>query len=219
MYQDLGYFCDRHRDFIYMKNLITALVIITVVSLSCDKKTSTQEVSTEKKTSSIDTLKIATPSNLKPVIPLTKQAKEGVLSWTFYNDLAAAIDSLNVSSLNDLKARLVTFDNLYLARQEAQEAEVSVAPEFTQNNAIKARLLAIETKVKVLKNNSQLNSPDANVLSLQIGEVKNAHQNLKLQLNELFDTSFKDLLEEIKLENENAAKRDSISNVQDQFDQ
>lgn len=79
---------------------------------------------------------------------------------------------------------------------------MQVAPKETLSNAIQARLIAIETKVKVLKNEAFLNNPNSKTLSKQIGDLHNAYQDLNLQLNEAFNTSFRDLLEEIKLENE-----------------
>ena len=58
------------------------------------------------------------------------------------------------------------------------------------------------TKVKVLNYDAFLNEPNAVTLSQQIGDLINAYQDLNLQLNEAFNTSFEDLLEEIKLEKE-----------------
>ena len=144
-----------------------------------DEKQTPQEVTTTDKIDARDTLSIAKPTNLKPKIGLTPQAREGVANWPLYRDLSVAIDSLQIPTLGVLKNKIQKFDNLYEAKAEAEEAEV-----------------------KVLKNEAFLNKPNSEILSKQIGDLHNAYQDLNLQLNEAFNTSFRDLLEEIKLENE-----------------
>lgn len=186
-----------------MRFLSVVLLFLFVLAISaCDEKQTPQEVTTTDKIDARDTLSIAKPTNLKPKIGLTPQAREGVANWPLYRDLSAAIDSLQVPTLGVLKEEIKRFDNLYVAKEEAEEAEVQVAPQETLSNAIRARLITIETKVKVLKNEAFLNEPNAVTLSQQIGDLINAYQDLNLQLNEAFNTSFEDLLEEIKLEKE-----------------
>ena len=186
-----------------MRFLSVILLFLFVLAISaCVEKQTPQEVTTTDKIDARDTLSIAKPTNLKPKIGLTPQAREGVANWPLYRDLSAAIDSLQVPTLGVLKKEIKRFDNLYVAKEEAEEAEVQVAPQETLSNAIRARLITIETKVKVLKNEAFLNEPNAVTLSQQIGDLINAYQDLNLQLNEAFNTSFEDLLEEIKLEKE-----------------
>ena len=186
-----------------MRFLSVILLFLFVLAIgACDEKQTPQEVTTTDKIDARDTLSIAKPTNLKPKIGLTPQAREGVANWPLYRDLSAAIDSLQVPTLGVLKKEIKRFDNLYVAKEEAEEAEVQVAPQETLSNAIRARLITIETKVKVLKNEAFLNEPNAVTLSQQIGDLINAYQDLNLQLNEAFNTSFEDLLEEIKLEKE-----------------
>ncbi len=186
-----------------MRFLSVVLLFLFVLAISaCAEKQTPQEVTTTDKIDARDTLSIAKPTNLKPKIGLTPQAREGVANWPLYRDLSAAIDSLQVPTLGVLKKEIKRFDNLYVAKEEAEEAEVQVAPQETLSNAIRARLITIETKVKVLKNEAFLNEPNAVTLSQQIGDLINAYQDLNLQLNEAFNTSFEDLLEEIKLEKE-----------------
>lgn len=186
-----------------MRFLSVVLLFLFVLAISaCDEKQTPREVTTTDKIDARDTLSIAKPTNLKPKIGLTPQAREGVANWPLYRDLSVAIDSLQIPTLGVLKNKIQKFDNLYEAKAEAEEAEVQVAPQETLSNAIQARLIAIETKVKVLKNEAFLNKPNSETLSKQIGDLHNAYQDLNLQLNEAFNTSFRDLLEEIKLENE-----------------
>lgn len=186
-----------------MRFLSVVLLFLFVLAISaCDEKQTPQEATTTDKIDARDTLSIAKPANLKPKIGLTPQAREGVANWPLYRDLSLAIEDLQTPTLEVLKKKIQTFDNLYEAKEEAEEAEVQVAPQEIASNAIQARLIAIETKVKVLKNEASLNEPNAVTLSQQIGDLINAYQDLNLQLNEAFNTSFKDLLEEIKLEKE-----------------
>lgn len=186
-----------------MRFLSVVLLFLFVLAISaCDEKQTPQKATTTDKIDARDTLSIAKPANLKPKIGLTPQAREGVANWPLYRDLSTTIDSLQVPTLGVLKNKIQRFDNLYEAKAEAEEAEVQVAPKETLSNSIQARLIAIETKVKVLKNEASLNEPNAVTLSQQIGDLINAYQDLNLQLNEAFNTSFEDLLEEIKLEKE-----------------
>ena len=198
----LTYFCYVFTLY-FMRYLSVLLLFPFVLAISaCDEKQTPQEITTQEQTLGKDTLYIAKPANLKPKIGLTPQAREGVANWPLYRDLSVAIDSLQIPTLGVLKNKIQKFDNLYEAKAEAEEAEVQVAPKETLSNAIQARLIAIETKVKVLKNEAFLNKPNSEILSKQIGDLHNAYQDLNLQLNEAFNTSFRDLLEEIKLENE-----------------
>ncbi|ANH59672.1 hypothetical protein [Dokdonia donghaensis] len=186
-----------------MRFLSVVLLFLFVLAISaCDEKQTPQEVTTTDKIDARDTLSIAKPTNLKPKIGLTPQAREGVANWPLYRDLSVVIDSLQIPTLGVLKNKIQKFDNLYEAKAEAEEAEVQVTPKETLSNAIQARLITIETKVKVLKNEAFLNNPNSETLSKQIGDLHNAYQDLNLQLNEAFNTNFRDLLEEIKLENE-----------------
>ena len=189
-----------------MKQLFPFLIILSlIITFSCDQNEASQESKERVTIMGNDTLKLDTPNNLKATIRLTAQAKDGVKDWAFYNNLTTAIDSLKANTLGELRKQLVDIDVLYIELEEAEEEVAPVTPEIVQTKAINARLIAIETKVKVLQNSAQLNTPNASDIAKKIGELYNAYQDLNLQLNELFDTSFKDLLEEIKQENEKAA--------------
>ncbi len=191
-----------------MKQLLPFLIILSfIIITSCNQK----EASPKPKENVIlvgnDTIQLPTPKNLKATIRLTPQAQEGVKNWSFYNDLSAAVDSLPSNTLGELRLKIIDVDALYINLEQAEEDLAPVTPEAVKTKAINARLVAIETKAKVLQNSAQLNTPVAEDISRKIGELYNAYQDLNLQLNELFDTSFKDLLEEIKQENEQAASK------------
>ncbi|AWH73639.1 hypothetical protein DCS32_05560 [Dokdonia sp. Dokd-P16] len=189
-----------------MKQLLPFLIILSfIITTSCSQKEASPKPKENVTLVGNDTLTLETPNNLKATIRLTAQAQEGVKNWSFYNDLSAAVDSLPSNTLGELRLKLINVDALYINLEQAEEDLAPVTPEAVQTKAVNARLVAIETKAKVLQNSAQLNTPVAEDISRKIGELYNAYQDLNLQLNELFDTSFKDLLEEIKQENEQAA--------------
>ena len=189
-----------------MKKLFLLLsVLSSILITSCEKKEAAQKSTEAAVAVGNDTLKLLSPTNIKSSIKLTTQAQQGVKNWSFYQSLTAAVGSIQSSTLGELRLKLNSLNDLYITEEEANEATVSITPETVQTNAVNARLVAIETKVKVLNNSALLNNPDAIDISNKIGELHNAVQHLNLQLNEIFDTSFKDLLEEIKQENEQAA--------------
>jgi ABC-type phosphate transport system auxiliary subunit len=189
-----------------MKQLLPFLIILSfIITTSCSQKEASQNPKENVTLVGNDTIQLPTPKNLKATIRLTPQAQEGVKNWSFYNDLSAAVDSLPSNTLGELRLKIIDVEALYINLEQAEEDLAPVTPEAVKTKAVNARLVAIETKAKVLQNSAQLNTPVAEDISKKIGELYNAYQDLNLQLNELFDTSFKDLLEEIKQENEQAA--------------
>ncbi|AEE19272.1 hypothetical protein JM84_0365 [Dokdonia sp. Hel_I_63] len=191
-----------------MKQLLPILIIISIIfTASCSQKKASQKPKETVTLVGNDTIQLPTPKNLKASIRLTAQAREGVKNWSFYNDLSSSIDSLHTNTLGELRKQLIGLDALYIRLEEAEEAVAPVTPEAVQTKAVNARLVAIETKVKTLQNSAHLNTLVPEEISKKTGELFNAYQDLNLQLNELFNTSFKDLLEEIKQENEQAASQ------------
>lgn len=180
--------------------LFTTLFIFAFI-LSCDQEQPKKDVTTQVYGAALDTLSIEKPSNLKPYLKLTPQAQKGIENWSLYINLSKATDSLPSSTLGDLKINLDRFALLYEAEKEAEEAEAPITPQEVQTNAINARLIAIQTRVNALQNEANRNMPNVENLSSKIGSLQNAYQDLNLQLNELYNTNIKDLLEEIKEEN------------------
>lgn len=185
-----------------MNNLARIILLLMICcTFACNDKKTVFTQNSEVYVNVIDTLHIANPINLKPSIKLTPQAKKAVEEWTFYINLSKKIDSIPSKTLGHLKNKLEKFTTLYQVAEEANEADISNTPPEVKTNAIDARLLAIETQVHILQNQVNMNSPDATKISNHIGELQNAYQDLNLQLNELFNTSLKDLLKEIQEEN------------------
>lgn len=183
------------------------MLFIFIGAVSCGNNESSQDTDETETLTGNDTLSIPKSVNLKPNLSLTLEAQKGIGGWSFYNNLSVAIDSLPARSLGRLKSNLENFEQIYNVQEEAEEAEISTTPPEVQTNAINARLLVIETKLNVLKNFTSSNNPDTAVISEKTAEIHNAFQDLKLQLNERFSSNLKDLLEEIKKENEEAVKK------------
>ena len=190
------------------------LLIIICCTFSCNNKNDAPAQKNEAYINAIDTLQIANSINLKSRAKLTLQAKTAVEQWSFYTDLTKKIDSIPSKTLGQLKNNLEKFATLYQNEEAADEAEISQTPPEVKTNAIDARLLAIKTQVHILQNLADMNEPDPSKISNHIGELQNAYQDLNVQLNELFNTSVKDLLEEIREEN----KLESSSSEDDEED-
>lgn len=188
------------------------LLLILLGCFSCDEKKPSAAPNQQEVLTGNDTLSIGQSLHLKPALSLTPEAIKGVADWKFYSNLSKAIDSLPATTLGALKVNLKDFTKIYEVAEEAEEAEISITPDDVQTNAINARLLVIETKLNVLENFITKNEPNGAIIAEKVGEIQNAFQDLKLQLNEHFSSSLKDLLEEIKKENEEAAsKKDTLN--------
>lgn len=184
-----------------MGRIVLLLFLITAcIMSSCNDTTSPKEITQEISQNPSDTLKIPKLEGLKPTIRLTKEAKEAVSNWTFYTDVSASIDSLNGSTVGALKLRVDRLTEVFVNKENAEEAEVRATPERMDTRAIQARVLSIETQLNLLRNHISRSSPDVDQVSLAVVKIKNGLQHLNLQLNERFNKSIKELLDEIQNE-------------------
>ena len=184
-----------------MGRIVLLLFLITAcIVSSCNDTASPKEIAQEISQNPSDTLKIPKLKGLKPTIRLTKEAKEEVSNWTFYTDVSAAIDSLNGSTVGALKPSVDRLTEVFVNKENAEEAEVRATPESMDTRAIQARVLSIETQLNLLRNHISRSSPDVDQMSLAVVKIKNGLQHLNLQLNERFNKSIKELLEEIQNE-------------------
>ena len=176
------------------------------ITSSCDDAKKSQGAPAEVTQKIGDTLTIPKLSGIKPGLPLTLEASEAVKNWVFYNNLSQAIDSLLGATMSELRPRIDGVAAVFQEKETAEEAEAPTTPETVQTTAIQARILAIQTQLNILRNNSDRNIPDVDKVAVAIVKVKNGLQNLNLQLNERFSMSIKDLLEEIKNEKDDTLK-------------
>lgn len=180
-----------------MKLRITIYLLSTLFFLSACQKKETQSIKETVSIGTIDTLTIPIATGLKPSLRLTSEAKEATKDWALYQTFSKRLDSLQSISLGALKNQLSNIIPLFDTQEEAEEASVKLIPNNLDSPAVNARLLTVETKLKVLNNYAQKGNPDAQEITIAVGELKNAFQNLNLQINENFTPSIEDMLKKL----------------------
>jgi len=181
-------------------------ILIYVLSVfflytACEKKeTPPQGVETVFVTT-IDTMSIPkSTQGLKPSLRLTSKAQEAVKDWSLYQSLAKKLDSLDGITLGETKNKLSFLISIFDDQEESEKDIVGPTPDTMEKPAIKARLLAIETKLKIVNNYVQKREPSAEEISAGIVALKNAFQNLNLQINENFGLTIKEILKQFDKE-------------------
>ena len=137
---------------------------------------------------------------LKPSLRLTPKAEEAVKNWSLYQNLSKRLDSLQGVSLGKTKNQLSNLISIFDGQEEAEEAIVNLTPDNLESPAIKARLLSVETKLKIVNNYAQKSEPNAQEITTGIIELKNAFQNLNLQVNENFALTIEEMLKQLNQE-------------------
>jgi predicted nuclease with TOPRIM domain len=174
--------------------LFILLLFMTLIYTRCQEKKVTTTTPVENFPPS-DTIQLPELKGLKPSLRLTVDASAVTTNWVLYNSLVMSLDSLNQGTISDVKKRLDALDKAFEDLEEAKEAAVDPMPSELQTNAIKARLNALETQIKALKNEALKNEPDPEKIANSITRSKNALQDLNLQINEKFSLSIEEMLE------------------------
>lgn len=174
--------------------LFILLLFMTLIYTRCQEKKVTTTIPVENFPPS-DTIQLPELKGLKPSLRLTVDASAVTTNWVLYNSLVMSLDSLNQGTISDVKKRLDALDKAFEDLEEAKEAAVDPMPSELQTNAIKARLNALETQIKALKNEAFKNEPDPEKIANSITRSKNALQDLNLQINEKFSLSIEEMLE------------------------
>lgn len=191
-----------------MKLRIRLYLLSTLFFLNaCEKKEAQNQASEETQLLTIDTLTI--PNNtqgLKPSLRLTPKAQEAVKNWSLYQNISKRLDSLQGVSLgttkNQLSILIATFDG----QGEAEEEIVNLTPDNLETPAIKARLLTVETKLKIANNYAQKGDPNPEEIAYTVVDLKNAFQNLNLQINEKFSLTVEEILKQLDQESTDSIK-------------
>lgn len=183
------------------QRILIYLVSLFFLFTACEKKEAQDQESESINVVAIDTMMIPNSTQgLKPSLRLTPKAQEAVKDWSLYQNLSKRLDSLQGVSLgktkNQLSILIATFDG----QEEAEEAIVNLTPDNLESPAIKARLLSVETKLKIVNNYAQKSEPNAQEITNGIVELKNAFQNLNLQVNEKFALTIEEMLEQLNQE-------------------
>lgn len=185
-----------------MKLRILIYLLSTVFFLTaCEKKETQVQESEETQLLAIDTLTI--PNNiqgLKPSLRLTPKAQEEVKNWSLYQNISKRLDSMQGVPLGKVKNQLSILIAIFDGQGEAQEEIVDLTPDNLETPAVKARLLTVETKLKIVNNYAQKGDPNPEEIAHTIVELKNAFQNLNLQINENFSLSVEEMLKQLDQE-------------------
>jgi len=180
-----------------LRTLIYLLSIFFFL-IACKKETQkeTQELVL---TSTIDTLHIPIATGLKPSLRLIPKAQKTVKGWKLYQTVSKRLDSLQDVSLGLLKIQLQNIIPSFNGLETTQEEEnlIEPIPIELRKPAIKARLLTLETQLKVLNNYAQKSDPNAQEIATAVVSLKNAFQNLNLQINENFALSIEEMLKQL----------------------
>ncbi|PHR99159.1 MAG: hypothetical protein COA80_04405 [Leeuwenhoekiella sp.] len=151
-----------------------------------------------------DTLQISFLEFKKPNIILTPATREAIAGWEYYNTLSENIEALDTVRLQFLRQ----YSKKYL---DNAAALVTKTPDSLINNAIRARLLVVYSKMNTTIQEASKLQVDTLAVSQEGTELYNAFQNLKLQLNLKHQKSIEELLEEFDIEADSlATARDTL---------
>ena len=181
--------------------LLISLVSTLFFLNSCEKKETQAQESAETQLVAIDTLTIPNSTQgLKPSLRLTPKAQEAVKNWSLYQNISKRLDSLQGVPLGTVKNQLSVLIAIFDGQGEAQEEIVNLTPDNLETPAVKARLLTVETKLKIINNYAQKSDPNPKEIAHTVVDLKNAFQNLNLQINENFSLSVEEILKQLDQE-------------------
>lgn len=171
-----------------------AYILVFSFFISCgDKDKAAEQIS--HNFSGYDTISLPPLKGLKPYLRLTSEAQTVTQNWSFYKEITQTLDSLGTGTIGQTRRLVAQLDKTYTNLKESQQASVALTPEELKSQPIQARLAALETQIKVLKNEVDKNNPSANLIAASIVKSKNALQNLNLQIDERFALSIEEILE------------------------
>lgn len=185
-----------------MKPHILIYILSTLFLLNaCEKKETQAQGSETINVVATDTVTISkSTQGLKPSLRLTPKAQEAVKDWSLYQNLTKRLDSLQGVSLGTVKNQISLLISTFDGQGEAEEEVVDLTPDNLETPAISARLLSVETKLKIANNYIQKAEPNPEEIVNAIIELKNAVQNLNLQINENFTQTIEEMLKQLEQE-------------------
>lgn len=172
---------------------IGSFLLCLSLFLSCEKEGKVQEEN-QSKIKTLDTLTIPRLKGLKPELTVLPDAQKELISWKLYQDIAPYIDSLSATSGSKITTYITKLEKAFAFKGEIENKRVNPTPEKFRGPALKARMLALETKIKALKNATNTQKPEGERIAASIVGIKNAWQDLNLQIDELFNLSIDELI-------------------------
>ncbi len=182
-----------------MKLALRIFIIVLFGSLLMNCKEEPANVAIiEPTTVAIDTITLRATQGLKPELDLTPAAREAVKDWNMYSALEKMMAEYKAITYVNLKTRVTQGVQLFVQQEQAEEAAVKMVPDHIDTPAIAARLLVIETRLRVLENLTQKYEPNLDRITSEMVAIQNAFQELNLQINERFAKSVEELLDELR---------------------
>ena len=123
---------------------------------------------------------------------LTNNAREQIENWSVYFDFYDEASTLNDIDLLELRAKT---DRLL----EHTDSLTKKIPDTLNTSAIYSRLIIVDTRINLLKQEANKGIVDIDAVEKNIAETNDAVKNLIVQLNEKFQ---KDKIDLDRVENE-----------------
>lgn len=184
---------------VIMKIALQTILLILLGSLLVNCKEEPSNVAIiEPTTVGIDSITIRATQGLKPELRLTPAAREAVKDWNMYTALEKMMAEYKAITFANLKTRVTQGVQLFVQQEQAEEAAVKLVPDHIDTPAINARLLVLETRLRVLESLTQKYEPNLERIETEMIALQNAFQELNLQINERFAKSVEELLEELR---------------------
>ena len=142
-----------------------------------------------------DTLKISFTDSLRVKTSLLPESDTIAKQSEGYNTLARATGTLDHSSIGDVKTEIDAWVEAALQLREKFKGT-------STNKAINARMIVLNTKANILRQELDKRVVDTAVINQEATEFYNAFQDFGLQLNLMFGKSVDDLLNDFKKESQ-----------------
>ena len=140
---------------------------------------------------------------------LTKKAADSSKNWETYTGLEKILPKIRNTTLNKLKEQIGLATALFEEKQQAEDENTAMPTAVKLPPAVNARALVIETKVRILNDLIHKQSLNVPAIEIELTELHNAFQDLKLQMNERYAKSIEQMLEELRKEQEEQNPLDS----------
>ncbi len=186
-----------------MAHKLILFIVVLLTLTNCKQSNTADTALVVPQKSMIDTIKIELAKNLKRKLSLTPPAQENVQNWSAYNTIANNLDSLSQPTIAELKRIIPTMIAAFENTEEAETANVSIKPDTLDFMPINARVLTVETQIRILKDLIKKRVIDHNRVTQELTKLHNTFQELNLQINQRFAKSIDEILEEFDEEQNN----------------
>ena len=177
--------------------ILACFLVIIMIFLSCGD-TGQKDQNTLKGANSLDTVTIVLSKQQKATLRLIPEAKETTKNWNVYTSLTKNLDSLKNAKLTDLQRIIPRMAAIFENQEEAEKAKFNPTPDTLDTPAINARLLTVETQIKVIQNRITKTRPNGEHIGTEVTGLFDAFQDLNLQINQQFTKGIEEILKEFQ---------------------